>query len=253
MRDRSARQRWRLATAVLIAVLAAATNVGAAAEDLPPWIPEPERLPLEIRAEISAIWKRRTIARTAAGQPAPVPIALYQLFVDAPEITAAAGLHLGVGKYRVTRQGADVYDVEDGDGARGQYRVIARNPIQRVVIAKIERTTRLIGHVRASSLSLLTLTPDIGTDGKPQIAQRVDNVVRIDHRVVALIAKLVLPLFPEYADRKIAEIFNVAAKVSAWGHEQPEAFCQWLAEQPDADRHRQTFGRELPACARTAD
>lgn len=231
-----------------VAACLAAGVAGAATGDFPPYLPDPDRLSPDVRAEVQAIWRRRTISRAAVGQPAPVPIELYRLFVDRPEVTAAAGKHLGLPPYRVVRQGPDVFDIEDSEGVRGQYRVILKSDRERVLLARVHRSTRFVGDVSGASLSLLTFAPEKGVDGKPQVGQRVESVVRIDHRLMALVARILVPLFPQYADRKIAEVFNIAARVAAWGYEEPAEFCAWLGGQPEGAQHRQVFARSLPAC-----
>jgi hypothetical protein len=232
----------------LVAVVCAVAGAETPREGLPPYIREPERLPVSTRAEIAAIWNGRTLSRTAHGEPARVPLDLYRLFLDTPEVTTSAGRYLGVGHYRAVRTGPDVFDVEDGEGARGDYRVVLRTPTERLIVARARRTVRLVGEVRGVTVTLLTLVPDVDA-GRPRVLQRLDSAVRIEHRVVAVIARVLVPLFPQYADRKIGEVFAIATRVAAWAAERPQEFCAWLATEPDAPRHRATFAAALPACA----
>jgi hypothetical protein len=235
--------------AVAIVLLANAVASGWTGEALPPYLREPERLPAATRAEVSAIWNGRTLSRTALGDPVRVPLDLYRLVLDTPEVTSSAGRYLGVAHYRVVRTGPDAFDVEDGEGARGDYRVVLRTPTERLIVARARRTLRLVGEVRGTTVTLLTLAPETGADGRPRVLQRLDSTVRIEHRVVAVVARVLVPLFPQYADRKIGEVFAVATRVAAWAAEEPQAFCAWLATQPDGPRHRETFAATLPACA----
>jgi hypothetical protein len=242
-------RRFALAVrAGLVAAGLAASVAAAATGDFPPYLPDPDRLSPDVRAEVQAIWRKRTISRAVVGQPAPVPIELYRLFVDRPEVTAAAGQHLGLPQYRVVRQGADLFDIEDNEGTRARYRVVLKGERERVLVARLQRSTRLVGDVSGASVSVLTFAPETASDGTPQVAQRVESVVRIDHRLMALVARILVPLFPQYADRKIAEVFNIAARVSAWGYGEPAEFCLWLGGQPEGAQHRQVFARYLPAC-----
>lgn len=224
------------------------SGVTARSHDVPPYVPHPERLEPGARAEVAAIWTRRTLVRSATAEPARVPIDLYRLFIDIPEITAAAGRHLGVGKHRVVRTAADEFDVEDHEGTRAHYRVILRTPTQRVIVARARRTTRVVGEVRGATVTVLTLVPGVGSDWQPEIVQRLESAVRIHHRIVAMIARVLVPLFPSYADRKIGEVFAIATRVAAWAAARPDDFCLWLGAQPDGPRHREVFARELPAC-----
>lgn len=218
------------------------------AADSPPFLPEPERFPAEIRNEIASVWSRYTLTRVVSGQPARAPLDLFRLFVDLPEVTAAGARHLGLAKYRVHQLGPDYYEAQDGEGAEGTYRVLLRTPQRRVILTWGGHSSRILGRITGASLTLLTFEPEPGDDGAPRIAQRVETFVRIDNAVAAFFARILLPLFSGYADRKIAETFNVTAQVSAWAHEDPTAFCQWLGNQPETARYSGEFAPLLPPC-----
>lgn len=227
----------------LIATLALADD------GVPPFLGNPETLAPEVRGEVAAIWTRRTVTRTVTGQPARVPIELYQLVVDLPEVTAAAGEHLGAGRYRVARRGPDFFDVADAEGATGTYRVIVKRPGERVLLAHVHRRARLLGDVRGATITRLTFGESRDDDGRPVVTQRIETVARIDHRVAAFIARVLVPLFPGYADRKVAEVFTIAARVATWSVDDGPGFCRWLATQPEGGRYRQMFAPHVPACA----
>lgn len=235
-----------LVTATAFVFLAAGRVLAA---DFPPFLPEPERFPAEIRSEIASVWSRYTLTRVVSGQPARAPLDLFRLFVDLPEVTAAASRHLGLAKFRARQLGPDYYAAEDGEGAEGTYRVLVRDPHRRVILTWGRHSGRILGQITGASLTLLTFEPETGENGALQIAQRVETFVRIDNVVAAFVARILLPLFSGYADRKIAETFNVTARVSAWAHEDPADFCRWLAGEPDAGRHRAEFAPLLPPCA----
>lgn len=216
-------------------------------EPFPPYLGPPDAWPPDVRREISHIWTNRTVARTVSGKPAAAPLDVYELLIDLPEVTSAAGRHLGAGGYRVVRVAPDHFEVADSEGAQGTYRVILKRPGERVVVALLQRRARLLGEVRGATLTRLTFREE-RDDGRPVVTQRVDTVARIDHRIAAMIARVLVPLFPGYADRKVAEVFTIASRVAAWSVGEPAAFCAWLATQPDGAKHRETFAPKIAAC-----
>lgn len=220
----------------------------ALAADFPPFLPEAERFPAEISGEIVSVWSRHTLTRVVSGQPARVPLDLFRLFVDLPEVTAAAARHLGLAKYRVRQLGPDLYEAEDGEAAKGTYRVLVREPHRRIMLTWGSHTSLILGRISGASLTLLAFEPETDADGNRRIAQRVETFIRIDNQVAAFLARLLLPLFSGYADRKIVETFNVTARVSEWARGNPADFCRWLGGEPDAGRHRAEFAPLLPPC-----
>jgi len=235
----------RLLAASSALLLGAGRVLGA---DFPPFLPDAERLPAEVRSEVVSVWSRHTLSRTVSGQPARVPLDLFRLFVDLPEVTTAAARHLGLAKYRVRQLGLDLYGADDGEGAMGTYRVLVREPHRRIMLTWGRHTSFVLGEISGASLTLLAFEPETDADGRPWVAQRVETFVRIDNRVAAFFARLLLPLFSGYADRKIVETFNVTARVSEWAREDPADFCRWLAGEPEAGRHRAAFAPLLPPC-----
>jgi len=215
---------------------------------LPAFLPEPERFPEEIRNEIASVWTRYTLTRAVSGEPAPASLDLFQLFVDIPDVTAAAARHLGLAKYRVRQLGPHLYEADDGEGATGTYRVLVQEPRRRIMLTSGSHSSFLLGRISGASLTLLAFEPETDADGTPRITQRVETFVRIDNQVAAFLARLLLPLFSGYADRKVVETFNVTARVSEWAHEDPADFCRWLAGEPDAGRQRAEFALLLPQC-----
>lgn len=218
------------------------------AADFPPFLIEPERFPAEVREEVASVWRDHTLTRVVSGEPARVPLELFQLFVDTPEVTTAASRHLGLGKQRVRRIGSDLYEADDGEGAVGTYRVLLRQPHRRILLTRGSHESFILGRITGATLTLLTFAPESGHDGRPRIAQRVETFVRIDNPVAAFVARAVFAIFSGYADRKVAEAFNVTVRVSAWAYENAGEFCRWLAGAPELARYRAEFAPVLAPC-----
>ncbi|MBI2360523.1 MAG: hypothetical protein HYV04_16745 [Deltaproteobacteria bacterium] len=219
------------AAVILIASFFFTGSRGAVAGEFPPFVPWPERLPIEIQSEVMSVWSRHTFARAVNGQPAHAPLDLFRLFVDLPEVTVAAARHLGFGDYTVRQLGSASYQVEDSEGARGTYRVLAQDAHRRLILASGSRPGWIFGRIEGASLTLLTFSPEPSADGRPRVAQRLETLVRIDNRVAAFSIRILLPIFSRYADRKIAEGFSITARVSSWAHENPKTFCRWFSRQ----------------------
>ena len=234
-----------LALAFVWLLLARAAHAG---EEFPPFLPGASEFPPDVRSEIISVWTDYTLTRGVDGRPARAPLEIYRLFVDNPDVTAADSRHLGLTKYRVEPVGPDQFAADDGEGAKGTYRVLVQEDRRRIMLTRGSHEGAILGRIGGVSLTILSFELRAGADGPPEVAQRVETFVRIDSPVAAFLARLLLPLFSGYADRKIAETFNVTARVSEWAAREPAAFCAWLAGSDGLPARRDVFSSVLPPC-----
>ncbi|MBI3031431.1 MAG: hypothetical protein HYY64_18175 [Candidatus Rokubacteria bacterium] len=216
-------------------------RVAHAGEEFPSFLPGADQFPPDVRSEIISVWTDYTLTRVVAGRPARAPLEIYRLFVDHPDVTAAASRHLGLAKYRVEPVGPDRFAADDGEGAKGTYRVLVHDDRRRIMLTRGSHEGRILGRIGGASLTILSFELRAGSEGAPEVAQQVESFVRIDNPVAAFFARLLLPLFSGYADRKIAETFDVTARVSEWAAREPTAFCAWLAGSDGLPARRVSF------------
>lgn len=237
-----------VASLVLLLLLAPAAH---AADEFPPFLPGADNFSPDVRTEIQSVWNNHTLTRVVEGWPARAPLETYRLFVDHPDVTAAASRHLGLTKYRVRALGPDRFAAEDGEGAKGTYRVLLRDERRRIILSRGSYEGSIL-HVSGASLTILAFEPRVGEDGTWEVAQRVETFVRIENQIAAFFARLLLPLFSGYADRKLAETFNVTAQVSEWAARSEPTFCAWLGNSEDLAASRDAFTSVFPACRRNS-
>lgn len=223
-------------------------RVAHAAEGFPPFLPAAGEFPPNVRAEIMSVWNHHTLRRVVDGRPARTPLEVYQLFVDHPDVTAGASRRLGLAKYQVLALGRDRYVADDGKGAVGSYRVLLREQRRRVMVTRGSHNARFLGRIGGASLTILSFEPRLGAGETPEVAQRIETFVLIENRMAAFLARLFLPFFSGYADRKIAETFNVTAEVSEWAAREPAAFCAWLKSPDGMPARREAFASVLSPC-----
>ncbi|MEK7363833.1 MAG: hypothetical protein AAB016_07645 [candidate division NC10 bacterium] len=65
-------------------------------EEFPPFLPSAGDFPPDVRSEIISVWTDHTLTRVVDGRSARAPLEIYRLFVDYPDVTAAASRHLGL-------------------------------------------------------------------------------------------------------------------------------------------------------------
>jgi hypothetical protein len=226
------------------ATCAAAASAGETPDSRwPPFLSPPATFSQEIVTSVEQLWMAPTLTRTVRGLPARAPFELYATLVDTPEVVAGAARVLGVARYEVEPIGDGWYRATDNDGARGVWRVLAREPTRRVVLSRGEHSSGFLGDIAGSALSVMDFVPadDIV---QPILTTRV----YIENRVAATLARLLLPLFGRLADRKLGEGFVVTARVAEWAVGRPQEFCEWLAQEPVAPASRARVLAALADC-----
>lgn len=93
---------------------------------------------------------------------------------------------------------------------------------------------RLLGTITGVALTDLHFEVQDG-----YVAQRLTAWVVIENRFAAMLARLLIPLFGQVADRKLQEGFRVTARVAEWAASRPAEFCQWLGGEPFSAETRQ--------------
>jgi hypothetical protein len=244
---RKATPTW-LAAAVALAVTGRALGVAPDRAAWPPFLAPPGAFPEDVARAVERVWADVTLERSVEGRRAAVPLEAYIAFVDTPEVTGAAAGFLRLARYQVTAVGDGVYRADDGDGAQGFYRVLVRQGTRRVILSWGEHTSRVLGRIQGSALSVLDLEP--GPDG---VRQRLTAHVRIDNAIAAFLARVLLPFFGGLVDRKLSEGFAVSAAVAEWAVAEPAAFCGWLARSGVAPGPRERVARAVGGCPEAPD
>jgi hypothetical protein len=164
--------------------------------------------------------------------------------VDTPEVTAAAARFRKIHSYEVRVLDDDLYWGDDGEGARGLARVLRREPRRRIFLSQGEQTSRVLGTISASALTILDLELQDG-----RVTPRLTAYVSIDNRTAATLARLFVPMLGFIADRKLGEGLRVTSAVTEWAVDRSGGFCNWFAHEPLPQRQRDRILAALPTCA----
>lgn len=192
---------------------------------------------------VERLWLAPTLTRTVRGRPARAPLEMFAALLDSPEVTAAAARFLHLARYEVEPIDVDRYRATDNDGARGTWHVLARSPTRRVVLSRGEHAGSLLGRISGTALTVVEVA-SIGGGVEPIVTARV----HIENPVAAALARLLITVFGRVADRKMIEGVTVTSRVAEWALEQPQEFCDWLAQEPLPPGSRQRLLTVVPEC-----
>jgi len=236
-----------LATATVLLTLATGAS-GAPAGRWPAILGSREAFPPDVSAAVERVWIEPTLSRTVDGRSARVPFDVYVVFLDTPEVTAAAARFRKLGSYELQALDDDHYVASDGDGARGIAQVLRREPRRLVLLSRGEHTGPILGTIRGSALTVLDLEPREGV-----VNPRLTAYVYIDNRVAAALARVLIATFGSLADRKLGEGLRITAEVAEWAVDRSGGFCEWLAREPLPPARRDRVLAALPSCAAGLD
>lgn len=212
---------------VVLVTCSATARAQAPAAAWPPFLTPASAYSDDVVAAVERLWRAPTLTRTVRASAVHVPFELYLAFVDAPSVTAAAARDLGLARYEVEAIDDDWYRATDNDGARGVWRVLAREHGRRIVLSRGQHSGHLLGRIGGSALTILEL------ESKDESVQSTLTArVHIDNRVAAALARALIAVFGHLADRKLTEGLRVTAGVAAWANARPEEFCGWLVQRP---------------------
>lgn len=128
-----------------------------------------------------------------------------------PEVTAAAARFRNIASYHIQPLDDDRNRADDGAGARGFSQVLHRDGLRRVVLSRGEHTGAMLGTISGSALTVI----DAGADGD-RVQPLLTAYVRIDDRVAASLAQILIASFGFLADYKLAEGLRVTKAVAEW-------------------------------------
>ena len=229
----------------LVALAIAATIIAPAhaASRWPPFLPPPGGFSAEIVASVERVWAEPTLTRTVEGDAVDIPFETYQAFVDGPDVTAAAARHLGIARHEVRVREDGWYEADDGDGARGVYRVLVREPGRRVILSRGRHMSPFLGTIGGRALTVLSFE-----DRGRRIVPGLTAYVLIEDRVAAWLARMLVPIVGHLADWKLSEGFRITARVAQWAQREPAEFCEWLASRPVEGKGVRQVAEALPGC-----
>src|SRR2546430_4232495 len=236
-------KRW-LVPILPLGLLLGLTTVARGQSFAPGWpalLASRDGFPPEVVSTVERVWSEPTLHRTVHGRPARVPFAIYVAFVDSPDVTAAAARFRELASYEVEPLDEDRYLADDHDGARGVYRVLVRESHRRVMVSWGQHSGHILGTIRGSALTDLELIPRGET-----VEQTLTAYVRIDNRLAAALARLLIPLFGYLADRKLAEGIGVSAPVAGGAVEGPGGVCPGPRGEPPPPRRPPRTPRASP-------
>lgn len=161
--------------------------------------------------------------------------ALYEFLLERLEVAAAIARNLGLAKYRIRRLAQGFFYGDDGEGARGYIELLYADATSRIYFSQGRYESKLLPAVTGAALVIFSLNPQTPEQDQEGLQIKFQAYLKIDQRLLALLAKALRPFLGNVVDRKITKLFLVAGRASERLHHAPQSVYQQLNERRDLD------------------
>jgi hypothetical protein len=219
---------------LVVVVGALLLGLGAALAAAPP-LALPTLLPAAERERLEAI-VRGSFASTHVEQPPYVARAeIWEYLLDHPEFATHVTRALKVARYRIWREGSDLW-LDDGWGVRGQFAVVHAEPGKRVLWARGRFDQKFLPEIRGQGAGTLEYSFQPAADGQTMVATAVSGYLQVDNRALNALGRLAAPFVQAKADREAGLLLRTFARVMRAIEEDPASVYQRVSERADVPR-----------------
>jgi len=199
----------RALMAIAVALVVPLGSAGAAAPPLsvPPQVPPPER------ARLESIARDALVSTRVAGQTHFMQPEVFEYLLDHPEFASHVTRALGLGRYRIWRDGGGRW-LDDGWGTRGRFVVIHAGPGVRLYHARGAYETRFLPDMRGEAVALFEYTFRPAGDGRTLVESWATGYVQIDSGFVRVLGRVARPFVQAKADKEVGQLLKLFARAS---------------------------------------
>lgn len=155
----------------------------------------------------------------------------FEFLLDHPDFAADVARLLREGKYRLRRVG-EVYEADDGRGARGWLRPVFAAPGRRLFHLEGRYDPPLLPSLSGRLVILLDSQHVEGPDGVTYCAMRVAGFLKLDSTLTEVLARVSRSFSEAQVDRRVRRFFRHVAAVSRRAYDDPEGLAALLAGHP---------------------
>ena len=139
---------------------------------------------------------------------------IFEFLLDHPDFAAAVARELRIGRYRITPRLDGTYDALDVQGIRGSFRPLYTAHGERVYGGVGSYRPRFFPSLAGQAVVRLRYQHRFDPEGRPVVENRAEVYVRLDNRIAAFFARLLLPFLQRVVDQKVNQALTVAKRVS---------------------------------------
>jgi len=140
--------------------------------------------------------------------------AIFEFLLDHPDFAAAVARELRLARYRITPRSDGTYDAVDMQGIHGSFRPLYTAHGERVYSGVGSYQPSFFPSFSGHAVVRLRYQHRFDPEGLPFVENRAEVYVRLDNRVAAFFARLLMPFLHGVVDHKVNQALTVAKRVS---------------------------------------
>jgi hypothetical protein len=219
---------------LIVAAGALLLGLGAALAAAPPLV-LPTQLPAAERERLEAIVQGAFASTHVEQPPYAARVEIWEYLLDHPEFATHVTRALKVARYRIWREGGDLW-LDDGWGVRGQFAVVYAEPGKRVLWARGRFDQKFLPEIRGQGVGTLEYSFQPDANGQTMVATAASGYLQVDNRALNALGKLAAPFVQAKADREAGLLLRTFARVMRAIEEDPASVYQRVSERADVPR-----------------
>ena len=178
---------------------------------------------------------------------------VFDFLLDHPDFAATAGRILGIVKYRVVKERDGVFWGDDAHGATGTVELMHAGPGRRIYLATGTFVKRFLPTIYGRILLVMAYEHRTDQTGESLVINDVRGYLRIDNRILGILARIARPVVGPIVDRKVLRTFAAASRLTEHASHDPTTLYHSLEASPEIEKSAlREFRKVLGCCAEDA-
>lgn len=191
--------------------------------------------------------------RELHGIPVKSSPTVFDFLLDHPHFAATAGRILGIVKYRIVKERDGVFWGDDAHGATGTFELMYAEKGKRVYLATGTFVKRFLPTISGRIVLVMSYEHRTDQAGESRVINDVCGYLRIDNRILGILARIAKPVVGPIVDRKVLRTFAAASKLTEQASHDPTTLYHSLEASPEIEKSElREFRRVLRCCAEDA-
>jgi hypothetical protein len=209
-----------------------------------PW----EGIAVASQQRVREVTEHAIFSRDLHGIPVKSSPTVFDFRLDHPDFAATAGRILGIVKYRIVKERDGIFWGDDAHGATGTFEFMYAERGKRVYLATGTFVKRFLPTIRGRILLVIAYEHRTDETGESHVINHVRGYLRIDNRILGILARIARPVVGPVVDKKVLRTFAAASRLTEQASLDPAALYDALAANPEINKNNLREFRKTLDC-----